>query len=69
MFGCCRLPGGTDDHHDRWARAQGTRWVNSNQAEVTLLMDRPPVTAGFDPLNKLVDRRPDDNVVRAVPQD
>jgi ABC-2 type transport system permease protein len=42
------------------------RWIRSNETEVTLLMDRAPVTAGIDPLNKLVDRRPDDNVIRAV---
>jgi ABC-2 type transport system permease protein len=42
------------------------RWIRSNETEVTLLMDRPPVTAGIDPVNKLIDRRPDDNVIRAV---
>lgn len=42
------------------------RWLRSGEAEVTLSLDRPPVTAGIDPLNKLVDRRPDDNVIRAV---
>jgi aminopeptidase N len=42
------------------------RWIRSSETEVTLLMDRAPVTAGIDPLNKLVDRRPDDNVIRAV---
>jgi ABC-2 type transport system permease protein len=44
------------------------RWIRSKETEVTLLMDRPPVTAGIDPLNKLVDGRPDDNVVPAVRQ-
>jgi ABC-2 type transport system permease protein len=45
------------------------RWIRSNETEVTLLMDRAPVTAGIDPLNQLVDRRPDDNVIRAVRQE
>ena len=45
------------------------RWIRSNETEVTLVMDRPPVTAGIDPLNKLIDRRPDDNVIRAVRQE
>jgi ABC-2 type transport system permease protein len=45
------------------------RWIRSNETEVTLLTDRPPVTAGIDPLNKLIDRRPDDNVIRAIRQE
>jgi ABC-2 type transport system permease protein len=45
------------------------RWIKSNETEVTLLMDQPPATAGIDPLNKLVDRNPDDNVIRAVLQE
>ena len=45
------------------------RWFRSNETEVTLVMDRPPVTAGIDPMNKLVDRRPEDNVIPAVRQD
>lgn len=31
------------------------RRIDANQTEMTLYMDRPPVTAGIDPLNKLVD--------------
>ena len=42
------------------------RWIRSNQTELTFLTERPPVTAGIDPLNKLIDRKPDDNVIRAV---
>jgi ABC-2 type transport system permease protein len=44
------------------------RWIRSNETEVTLLVSQPPATAGIDPLNKLLDRRPDDNVILAVPQ-
>ena len=44
-------------------------WIRSNETEVTLLMDRLPVTAGIDPLNKLVDRRPDDNVIPVLRQE
>jgi ABC-2 type transport system permease protein len=45
------------------------RWIRSSETEVTLVMNQPPVTAGIDPLNKLVDRKPDDNVIRAVRQE
>ena len=42
------------------------RWIHEPEAEITLLLDAPPVRAGIDPLNKLVDRNPDDNVIAAV---
>lgn len=42
------------------------RWLREPDAELTLLLDAPPLRAGIDPLNKLVDRNPDDNVIPAV---
>jgi ABC-2 type transport system permease protein len=42
------------------------RWIREPDSELTLLLDAPPVRAGIDPLNKLVDRNPDDNVIPAV---
>jgi ABC-2 type transport system permease protein len=41
-------------------------WFRSSDQEFTLLLDAPPIKARIDPLNKLVDRNPDDNVIRAV---
>jgi ABC-2 type transport system permease protein len=41
-------------------------WFRSSDQEFSLLLDAPPIKAGIDPLNKLVDRNPDDNVIRAV---
>jgi len=31
-----------------------------------LIVDQLPAQAGIDPLNKLIDRRPDDNLTRVV---
>lgn len=42
------------------------RWIRQTETELTLVVDAPPVSAGIDPLGKLIDRNPDDNVVRAV---
>jgi ABC-2 type transport system permease protein len=41
-------------------------WIESSETELTLLVDSAPVKAGIDPLNKLIDREPEDNVMRAV---
>jgi len=38
--------------------------IKANQAEFTIRVAKPPAKAGIDPLNKLIDRKPDDNVVR-----
>jgi hypothetical protein len=45
------------------------RWIHEPETRLTLLLDAPPLRAGIDPLNKLVDREPDDNVVSAVEED
>jgi hypothetical protein len=42
------------------------RWFDTSISELTLFLDAAPIKAGIDPLNKLVDRNPDDNVIRAV---
>lgn len=41
-------------------------WIRAADTELTLLLDAPPIRAGIDPLNTLVDRNPDDNVMPAV---
>jgi ABC-2 type transport system permease protein len=51
---------------DGVAVALEKHWIRAADTELTLLLDAPPVRAGIDPLNKLVDRNPDDNVVPAV---
>jgi ABC-2 type transport system permease protein len=37
--------------------------IEQEKTELTLLVDKPPAQAGIDPLNKLIDRNPEDNVV------
>ena len=42
------------------------RWIREAETELTLTVDALPVRAGIDPLNKLVDRNPEDNVIAVV---
>ena len=51
---------------DGAAVALEKHWIRQTDSDVTLVVDAPPVLAGVDPLNKLIDRTPDDNVIRAV---
>jgi hypothetical protein len=51
---------------DGAAVALEKRWIRAAETELTLVLDAPPALAGVDPLGKLIDRNPDDNVVRAV---
>ncbi len=44
------------------------RRIEKEENEITVVVDKKPVKAGIDPLNKLIDRRPKDNVV-AVEKD
>ena len=37
--------------------------LTSEESTFTMIVDRKPVKAGIDPLNKLIDRRPDDNTI------
>jgi ABC-type transport system involved in multi-copper enzyme maturation permease subunit len=37
--------------------------IDQERTELALVVDKPPAKAGIDPLNKLIDRNPDDNVV------
>jgi ABC-2 type transport system permease protein len=37
--------------------------IGQHETEFTILVDRLPAKAGIDPWNKLVDRKPDDNVI------
>jgi hypothetical protein len=34
------------------------QWFRTRESEVVLVLDTPPVKAGIDPLNELVDRNP-----------
>jgi ABC-type transport system involved in multi-copper enzyme maturation permease subunit len=40
------------------------RRLTQERTELTLTVAAPPAKAGIDPLNKLIDRRPNDNVIR-----
>ncbi|HEV3039535.1 MAG TPA: ABC transporter permease [Candidatus Angelobacter sp.] len=44
------------------------RKFDSSNAELNLVVDKLPAQAGIDPLNKLIDLRPDDNVIRVTRQ-
>jgi hypothetical protein len=37
--------------------------IERTEAEFTIMVDRQPAKAGIDPWNKLVDRKPDDNLI------
>ena len=37
--------------------------IDKDETELTFTVDKPPARAGIDPLDKLIDRAPDDNVV------
>ena len=37
--------------------------LTSEQSTFTLVVDKKPAKAGIDPLNKLIDRRPEDNTI------
>jgi hypothetical protein len=43
-------------------------WIDKREMEFTLTVDGVPDTAGIDPWNKLVDRRPDDNTTQVTKQ-
>jgi ABC-2 type transport system permease protein len=37
--------------------------IEKEETELTVTVDKPPVRAGIDPLDKIIDRAPDDNVI------
>jgi hypothetical protein len=37
--------------------------IEGDSADVKVVVDKLPYKAGFDPMNKLIDRKPDDNLV------
>jgi hypothetical protein len=38
--------------------------IDGESADIKVIVDKLPYKAGIDPLNKLIDRKPDDNLVR-----
>ena len=42
------------------------RRLGSGDSTITFTVDAMPAKAGIDPLHKLIDRKPDDNLVRVV---
>jgi len=53
---------GVVDEHGNALALQRQR-VDKEAMSFTMVVDKKPVKAGIDPLNKLIDRRPDDNAV------
>ncbi len=43
------------------------RQIRSEESSFTMTVDKRPVKAGIDPLNKLIDRRPGDNAISVTP--
>jgi ABC-2 type transport system permease protein len=41
--------------------------LKSEESTFTMSVDKRPAKAGIDPLNKLIDRRPDDNTIAVTP--
>ena len=41
--------------------------ITGEESSFTMTVDRKPVKAGIDPLNKLIDRRPEDNAIPVAP--
>ena len=37
--------------------------IDQEKTDFTLTVDKPPSKAGIDPMDKLIDRNPDDNVI------
>ena len=42
------------------------RWIDGGESEIELVCDKQPAKAGIDPRNVLVDRRPEDNLVKVT---
>lgn len=40
--------------------------IDGDSAEIKVVVDKPPVQAGIDPLNILIDRKPDDNLINVI---
>ncbi len=40
--------------------------IDGDSAEIKVVVDKPPVQAGIDPLNMLIDRKPDDNLINVT---
>jgi aminopeptidase N len=53
--------------HDGKVLALERESITAPSATFTLTVSGEPAKAGIDPLNKLIDRQPDDNVVRVEP--
>ena len=45
------------------ALALETRRLRSGATRVTLVVDKVPAKAGIDPVDELIDRQPDDNLI------
>jgi hypothetical protein len=43
------------------------RKLRSGAAKLTLVVDKVPAKAGIDPVDELIDRQPDDNLVAVTP--
>jgi hypothetical protein len=43
--------------------------IDLEESTFKIIVDRKPVKAGIDPLNKLIDRKPDDNTVAVAIED
>jgi hypothetical protein len=58
---------GVLDKDGKYLYLQRQKFDSSN-AELDLVVDKLPAQAGIDPLNKLIDLRPDDNLIKVTKQ-
>jgi len=58
---------GVVDNYGQYLYLQKKK-MDQQKAEFTLVVDKLPVQAGIDPLNKLIDLRPDDNLIKVTKQ-
>jgi ABC-2 type transport system permease protein len=58
---------GVLDGQGRYLYLQKHR-IEKDQTELALTVDKVPAQAGIDPLNKLIDRNPEDNVIKVEKQ-
>ena len=53
---------GVQDRDGKYLYLQRQK-IDREQQDFTITVDQPPAKAGIDPVDKLIDRNPDDNVI------
>jgi len=56
---------GVLDAHGKYLYLQKHK-IEKNKTELDIVVDQLPAQAGIDPMNKLIDRVPEDNVLKVT---